>query len=193
MRKSFNFSGDLLAAVSVIRKGGTILYPTDTVWGIGCDATSESAVSGIYKIKGRAGNQPLIVLVNGLTMLRSLVGDIPESAIQHIKTSEKPLTIVYSGVKNIAHNAKAKDGSLGIRICNDLFCKLLITTFGKPLISTSANYSGQKTPAFFSEIDEAILDSCNYVVKYRQNEKKAHAPSTVIKLNDDGSFDIIRK
>jgi L-threonylcarbamoyladenylate synthase len=188
-----NFSEDIRQALNVLIKGGIILYPTDTIWGLGCDATNQEAVEKIFKIKKRRESKSLIILVNGFTMLERYVKDIPVIAGEILDVSDKPLTIIYPEGKNLAPGVCNEDGSVGIRVCNDDFCNDLITRFRKPLISTSANFSEAPSPSQFSEIDEEITRSADYVVKYRQTDTNKNTPSSIIKVEDNGVIRIIRK
>jgi len=188
-----NFTEDLRQALSVLIKGGIILYPTDTIWGLGCDATNQDAVEKIFKIKKRRESKSLIILVNGFTMLERYVRDIPEVAGEILEVSDKPLTIIYPKGKNLASGVCNEDGSVGIRVCNDDFCNELITRFRKPVISTSANFSEAQSPAYFSEIEDEIIRSADYVVKYRQTDTNKNTPSSIIKVEDNGVIKIIRK
>lgn len=187
------FSDDIRNCLAVLKNGGIIIYPTDTVWGLGCDATNPAAVQKIFTIKTREEGKSLLILVNGYGMLERYVQEIPPTAGELISVSDSPLTIIYPDAKNLAEGVCAADGSAGIRICNEEFCNELISRFRKPLVSTSANFSGEPTPANFSEIDKEITGKVDYVVRYRQNDRQKHAPSPVIKVEKDGSFKIIRK
>ena len=179
--------------LNILKSGGVILYPTDTVWGIGCDATNASAVEKIFKIKNRPESKSLITLVNDDRMLMRYVRDVPEVAWELIETSEKPITIIYDGILGLAQNVLAEDKSAAIRICRDEFCRNLIQRFGKPIISTSANISGEATPQYFKEIDPALFSSVDYIVKWRQGEFTQNMPSSIIRLKLNGEFKIIRK
>jgi L-threonylcarbamoyladenylate synthase len=180
-------------AFEVLKNGGLILYPTDTIWGIGCDATNPEAVDKVYKLKGRAEEKSLIVLLDSDNKLQSYIKEVPEVAYDLIEYAENPLTIVYSGAKNLAPNAIAKDGSIGIRIVKHEFCQQLLQRFRKPVISTSANLSGNPSPATFDDIDEAILQGVDYVVNWEQDDRKEKKPSTIMKLEPGGLFSFIRK
>jgi L-threonylcarbamoyladenylate synthase len=147
-----DFEEDLRSALKVLKEGGVILYPTDTVWGLGCDATNNIAVEKIFSIKKRAESKSLIILVDSESMLERYVKEIPEAADQIIEVSDTPVTIIYPEGKNLAEGVCSEDGSVGIRICNDEFCNELISRFRKPVVSTSANISGKPTPSFFDEI-----------------------------------------
>lgn len=188
-----NFEDEIKKAVEVLRKGGTILYPTDTIWGIGCDATNTEAVKKIFDIKQRDESKSLIILVCNESMLLKYVRDVPEVAWELIEVSDKPLTIIFDKTHGIAHNVLAQDGSLAVRICKDDFCNRLIYKFGKPIISTSANLSGEKTPSNFHEINDNIVSNVDYAVSYRQEEYGLSTPSTIIKLSNSGEIKIIRK
>lgn len=188
-----DYSEDLKSALITLREGGVILYPTDTIWGLGCDATNQIAVEKIFNIKKRRESKSLIILVNGFPMLERYVKNIPDAAYEILDVSDKPMTIIYPEGKNLAPGVCGEDGSVGIRICNDDFCNELITRFRKPLISTSANYTEAPSPADFSEIEDDIIRSADYVVKYRQTDSKKNTPSSVIKVDDNGVIKIIRK
>lgn len=180
-------------ALEVLRKGGTILYPTDTVWGIGCDARSKDAVAKVFKIKQRAEYKSMVTLVCDHTMLNRYVKEVPEVAWDLLEAADRPLTIIYPDARMLAENVIAADGSVGIRLIKDEFCKNLIHKFGKPIVSTSANISGEDAPAAFSEIKLDILNKVDYIVNLRQNEQNNTLPSTIIKVDMNGEFKIIRK
>jgi len=175
-----------------LKKEGIILYPTDTVWGIGCDATNEIAVAKIFKIKKREESKSLVILVNSLEMLKQYIDGIPESVLDILKKARKPITIIYNNPKGLAKNVIAKDNTVAIRIANDEFCQKLITKLGKPIVSTSANISGLTTPSTFKEIDQAILDTVDYVVNL-YHDKKTGSPSSIIKVNGKGELVYIRE
>ena len=187
------FGDDIKSSLSTLKNGGVILYPTDTVWGIGCDATNSKAVEKVLKIKSRSENKSLIILVNGLTMLERYVKDIPVVVYELTGVSDSPLTIIYPAGKNLAPGICAADGSVGIRICNDDFCNELISGFRKPVVSTSANISGKPSPANFTEIDEMLIREVDFIVKYRQNDRKKYNPSPVIRVEKNGVLKIIRQ
>jgi L-threonylcarbamoyladenylate synthase len=188
-----DYSEDLKTALNILREGGLILYPTDTIWGLGCDATNREAVEKIYKIKKRRESKSLIILVNGFAMLERYVRNVPGVAADILDVSDKPMTIIFPGGRNLAPGVCNEDGSVGIRICTDDFCNELITRLRKPLVSTSANYSDTPSPSVFSEIEERIIRSADYVVKYRQTEEDKNTPSSIIKVDDNGVIKIIRK
>ncbi len=183
---------EIKKAVEVILSGGIILYPTDTIWGIGCDATNREAVQKIYDIKQRDDSKSMLVLVNGISMLEAYLETIPLQALNIIKQSDKPTTIIYPGARNLADNLVAPDGSIGIRITSDLFCRKLIAITEKPIVSTSANISGEQSPAAFHKIKTPIREQIDYVVNWRQDETATSAPSAVIKLEDDGTITTLR-
>lgn len=180
-------------ALEILKNGGLILYPTDTIWGIGCDATNSESVEKVFKLKGRSEEKSLIVLLDTDNKLQSYVSDVPEIAYDLIEYAENPLTIIYSGAKNLAPNAIAKDGSIGIRIVKHDFCQQLLQRFKKPLISTSANVSGEASPANFSEVSETIKQGVDYVVNWEQDDLSKKKASTIMKLEPGGLFSFIRK
>lgn len=180
-------------ALEVLKQGGLILYPTDTIWGIGCDATNEEAVSRIFKLKGRDESKSLIILLDSESKLPSYVYHVPDIAYDLIAYAEKPLTIIYSGAKNLATNAIANDGSVGIRIVKHRFCQQLIQRFRKPIVSTSANTSGHPSPNTFDDIADEIIAGVDYVVTFEQDKQSSQNPSTIMKLEEDGRFTFIRK
>jgi L-threonylcarbamoyladenylate synthase len=177
--------------LKTLKEGGLVLYPTDTVWGIGCDASNPEAVEKIYKIKKRHDSKALICLVADSEMLRKYVKKIPESAFDIFKVPEKPTTIIYDGAQNLAENLIAKDGTIAIRIPNDEFCFQLLQEFKSAIVSTSANISGEPTPKSFKEITEGILKGVDYIVNLRHDKIMAK-PSSIIKLSSDGKVKIIR-
>lgn len=180
-------------AIDVLKKGGVILYPTDTIWGIGCDATNPAAVEKIYKIKQRAESKAMLVLINDSSELDKYVETVPDIAYELIDVAVKPLTIIYDEAIGLASNLIASDGSIGIRVTKEEFSHQLCKRFRKPIVSTSANVSGKKSPAIFREIDNAILESVDYVVNYRQEDDCALKSSEIIKLSKSGTIKIIRK
>lgn len=179
-------------AGEVILAGGIILYPTDTIWGIGCDATNPESVKNIYRIKQRTDSKSMLVLVNGLSMLDKYIENIPEQALEIVKQADKPTTIIYPGARNLADNLLAPDGSIGIRITSDPFCRDLIKYTGLPIVSTSANISGEPSPATFFQITTPIRKQVDYVVTWRQDETTYAAPSAIIKLEADGTITTLR-
>lgn len=183
---------EMAEAVKVLKAGGIILYPTDTVWGLGCDATNSLAVERIYKIKERQDSKALIVLANSEAMIANHVVEVPEVAWDIIELADKPTTIVFDQGRNLAPNLLGEDGSVAIRLSREEFSSQLCFHLRKPIVSTSANISGAPTPKIFGDIDEKILSRVDYVVKYRQEDKVAAAPSSIIKLGRGGEVKIIR-
>ncbi|OYD44056.1 L-threonylcarbamoyladenylate synthase [Sphingobacterium cellulitidis] len=184
---------DLNQALETLKSGGLILYPTDTIWGIGCDATNPEAVEKIFALKGRDKGKSMIILLGNDNQLVSYVREVPEVAYELLDASEKPLTIIYSNAKNLAPNAIAEDGSIGIRVVNHPFCEQLLQRFRKPIVSTSANISGEPSARNFSEISEDIIQGVDYVVKFGQQELSNGTASTIMKLDPSGKFEFIRK
>ena len=183
---------DLKKACDVLRKGGLILYPTDTIWGIGCDATNEEAVQRVYTLKQRADNKAMLLLLGNEARLESYVQEVPEIAWSLIEVADRPLTLIYPGARNLAPNLIAEDGSVGIRITREEFSRWLCEQFRRPVVSTSANISGQPAPHTFQEIAEEIKQGVDYIVQYRQDDLTAAQPSSIIKLGAGGLFQIIR-
>lgn len=179
-------------AYEVIKEGGIILYPTDTVWGIGCDATNAEAVAKIYALKKRAETQSMIVLMNGEKMMYNVFKEIPETAWQIIDLSERPTTLILDNPRNVATNIIAADKSLGVRLVKEQFCFKLMERMKRPLVSTSANISGEPTPKSFKEISPEIVKGVDYVVNLH-HDKVAGKPSAIIKLGNDLQVKIIRK
>lgn len=184
---------DIKQALDVLYKGGIILYPTDTVWGIGCDATNAEAVKRIYEIKQRTDSKAMLVLIDSPAKLNYYVKEVPPMAWDLIELSTKPLTIIYDGARNMAENLVAEDGSVGIRVTNEEFSRQLCFRFRKAIVSTSANISGQHTPKYFSEISDEIKQAVDYIVGYRQKEKNTANPSGIIKLSINGQVKVIRE
>lgn len=178
--------------VDILKNGGSILYPTDTIWGIGCDATNDRATSNIFKIKERIEEKNFIVLVDDIPMLEQYVEDIPDVAYDLIAAIDKPITIIYPKGKNLAGNVIASDGSIAIRIVKNDFCKRIITTFGKPIVSTSANLSGEPSPVNFKTISERIKNRVDFIVNPELDTLTEIKPSRIIKLETTGMFTIIR-
>ena len=186
------FAEDLKKACEVLQRGGLIVYPTDTIWGIGCDATNAEAVGRVYALKQRTDHKAMLVLIDSPAKLNGYVSQVPDIAMDLIEVSDKPLTIIYPNAKNLAFNLLGEDDSVGIRITNERFSHELCKLFRKPLVSTSANISGLPSPGLFSEIAETVKNGVDYVVRYRQDETVKANPSSVIKLNTDGCINIIR-
>lgn len=187
------YKEDIEKACEVMFNGGIILYPTDTIWGIGCDATNPEAVKRVYEIKKRIDSKALITLVDSPAKVNAYVQDMPEIAWDLIEFATKPLTIIYDKARNLAENLLAEDGSAGIRVTNEPFSKDLCMRFKKPIVSTSANISGEPSPQNFSEVSQEIISAVDYVVKYRQDEKAKATPSSIIKLGNKGEVKIIRQ
>ena len=184
---------DIKAAIEALQKGGVILYPTDTIWGIGCDACNEEAVKRIYAIKKRIDSKSMLVLMENAALLERYVAEVPEIAYDLIELTDKPLTIIFDGARSLAKNLIADDGSIGIRITSEAFSSELIRRFKRPVVSTSANISGNPSPACFDEIDQEIIDSVDYVVRFRQDDTQKAVPSSIMKLGRSGEIKIIRE
>ena len=183
---------DLREAVRVMKEGGIILYPTDTVWGIGCDATNREAVERIFRLKQRADSKSMLVLVGSEGMLQRTVKHVPEIAWQIIDVAVNPMTIIYDSPVGVADNLKADDGSLGIRITSERFSRALCERMRGPVVSTSANRSGKPTPATFSEISSEIKNGVDYVCRFRQKDKASSRPSNIIKITRENIVKVIR-
>jgi L-threonylcarbamoyladenylate synthase len=186
------FNTDIEACLRVLESGGLILYPTDTIWGIGCDATNEAAVEKIFTLKKRIETKALIVLIADERSLLQYVASPHIEVFDYIQGVSKPTTIIYENAIGLAGNLLAEDGSVGIRICADEFCKHLIKRFRKPIVSTSANVSGFPPPKVFSDIDIAVKQGVDYVVHYRQDDMTPVEPSAIVKCGKDGRFTILR-
>ncbi len=189
---------DLQAALRVLRSGGVIVYPTDTVWGIGCDATNAEAVAKIYALKKREDSKSMLVLLDSPAKLDYYV-DVPEAAEQLLAVNDcspeealRPLTIIYPNARHLASNLIAEDGSIGIRITREPFSQALCAQLKHPIVSTSANISGEPTPKVFREISQQIIDRSDYCCLFRREDESPHEPSSIIKINADGTFCIIR-
>ncbi|MDD7725808.1 MAG: L-threonylcarbamoyladenylate synthase [Bacteroidales bacterium] len=186
------YDDDLLQAVQTLRKGGVILYPTDTVWGLGCDATNPDAVAKVYAIKQRAESKSMLVLVDSPLRAQIYVRELSDTAFSMMELANKPLTLILDGAKNLASNLIADDGSVGIRVTSERFSHDLCYRFQKAVVSTSANISGQPAAAIFSEISQEIKAAVDYVVRYRQDDNKKSNPSSIVKLKSNGQVSIIR-
>ncbi len=184
---------DLKNALKVLKAGGVILYPTDTIWGLGCDATNEEAVKKIFQIKQREDSKALLLLTDNEAKIERLVEEVPDIAWDLIRLSETPLTIIYSKARNLARNLIAQDGSVGIRVTKEDFSNKLCERFRLPVVSTSANISGEPAPQRFDEISGEIKNTVDYIVSYRQNDRAKAKPSSIIKLEPNGVVTIIRK
>lgn len=185
------YTVELHKALEVLNQQEVLLYPTDTVWGLGCDATSKKAVSRIFEIKQRHESKSLIILVDSFEMLSSYISNIPESVMGYLTTPSNPTTIIYDNPKGLAENVIAKDNSVAIRLVQDEFCRDLIALFGKPIVSTSANISESRTPMRFKEIDPSILESVDYVVNLHQKKVNTKA-STILKVGENGKIIVLR-
>ena len=179
-------------ALAVLRKGGIIIYPTDTVWGIGCDATNDKAVQKIFRLKKRMDHKSMIVLICQAENIESIVEKVPSIAYDLMESWNKPLTIVYDNAKNLAKQLISNDKTIGVRVSKNTFNQKLIKELGHPIVSTSANFSGQETPLFFTEIDDKLLEAVDYVVDLERTKAVDVKPSTVIRIYPDGNFDVLR-
>lgn len=186
-----NFETDIEKCLQVLKNGGLILYPTDTVWGIGCDATNEKAVERVYALKKRPDEKAMIVLMADEREVLQYVASPDLRVFDYLQETKKPTTVIYGGAIGLADNLVAQDGSIAIRICNEEFCRHLIKRFRKPVVSTSANISGKPTAKIFTDIEDEIKDGVDYVVNYRQDDKTIAAPSSVIKW-DNGKLEVLR-
>jgi L-threonylcarbamoyladenylate synthase len=187
-----DFQSEINNSLAVLKNGEVLLYPTDTVWGIGCDASNEKAVAKIFKIKQRAESKSLIILVDSFEMLEKYIEIIPDKVKPILTKPERPTTIIYENPHHLAKNVIAQDNTVAIRIVQDEFCKNLIHQFGKPIVSTSANPSGKPTPYSFKEIDQSILDTADYIVNLHR-EKINKQSSQIIKIDQSGGIVFIRK
>ncbi len=179
-------------AARMIQQGGTILYPTDTIWGIGADATSDTAVEKVYRIKRRPDHKSMLVLVSDVEMLSRFLMKMPDNLDSILKNRVKPTTIIYPGARNLATGLLGEDGSVGIRMTKDSFCLKLLEFTGLPIVSTSANLSGEPAPSAYREIGPGIRDQVDLVVRYRQDDINPSAPSTILKLDEKGTIIVLR-
>ena len=184
---------DIKNAIDVLKRGGTILYPTDTIWGVGCDATNPDAVRKVFDIKQRSDSKALICLVDSPGRLQRYIRHVPDVAWDIIDLATKPTTVILNGVNGLAPNLLAEDGSVGLRVTNEVFSHNLCCRFQKAIVSTSANISGQPAPQTFADVDPAIISAVDYVCLSRQRDTSRHEPSSVIKLTPSGEVTIIRK
>ena len=194
MEKRYEQS-DLQAALKVLREGGVILYPTDTVWGIGCDATNAEAVARVYAIKKRVDSKAMLVLLDGAGKLQGYMEKVPDTAWMLLDANEgqKPMTIIYPRAKNLAANLLAEDGSVGIRITEELFSRALCEQLRRPIVSTSANFSGEPTAKIFQDINPELIDSVDYICQYRREDCTSSRPSSIIKIDEKERITIIRE
>ncbi len=187
------FQESIEQAINILRQSGIILYPTDTIWGIGCDATLSEPVKKIYRLKKRKDQKSMLVLMDKPEMICDYIEVVPSIAWELIGVAEKPLTIIYPGAKNLAPNLINPDGSVGIRICKTKFCQELISRFKKPIVSTSANISGKNYPVNFKNLEKSILTQVDFIVKWGQEDITPGKPSSIIKLSINNEIEIIRK
>jgi len=187
------FKDEVAKALKVVQEGGTILYPTDTIWGIGCDATNTEAVQKIYKLKQRDEAKGMIILLDTENKLESYINEMNPLAYDLLEYAENPLTLIMPGAKNISPALIGADGSVGIRISKHPFCQQLIQRLRKPLVSTSANVSGEPSPQYFAQIAPEIIDGVDYVVDIEQHNMEIKKPSTIMRLAPDGKFEFIRR
>ena len=188
-----NFENDIKNCINVLKTGGIILYPTDTIWGLGCDATNKTAVAKIYSLKKRAENKSMIILLNNKKEIKNYC-KAPSEAIKKILGNEtRPLTVIYPDAKNLAINLIGVDGTVAIRIVKDSLCEAIINLFGKPIVSTSANFSGDESPKFFKEIFPEIINGVDYVVNYRRDDNVEKKPSKILLWKNDDEIVVIRE
>ncbi|OSZ81889.1 threonylcarbamoyl-AMP synthase [Chitinophagaceae bacterium IBVUCB1] len=186
------FEIDIKKCLNTIEANGTILYPTDTVWGIGCDATNEAAVEKIYNLKQRSKEKSLIVLLAEARDIMQYVAAPPPDIIAIVENFDTPTTVIYDGAIGFADNAVNENGSIAIRVTNDPFCKALIKRLQRPLVSTSANITGHPTPAIYSMVDTTIINGVDYIVQHRQQDKTTRQPSRLVKIDDEGHITVLR-
>jgi L-threonylcarbamoyladenylate synthase len=184
---------EVAKALKIVQDGGIILYPTDTIWGIGCDATNTEAVQKIYRLKQRDETKSMIILLDTDNKLPSYISDVPDLAYDLMEFAENPLTLVMPGAKNISPALISSDGSIGVRVSGHPFCQQLIQRLRKPLVSTSANISGKPSPQYYSQINQEIIDGVDYVVDIDQHSMEIKNPSTIMRLAPNGSFEFIRR
>ena len=189
---AFMIEQEISRALQVIRGGGIIAYPTDTIWGIGCDATDPEAVQRIYQLKQRHDSKSMLVLVSSLEMLKYYVSAVPSAASELLEKVHRPTTVIYPGAKNLAPNLLAEDGSVGIRITGEAFSLGLVKSLGLPVVSTSANFSGEPSPARFADISPILLGATDYVVNWRREEEEPASPSTILKIDKGGKLITLR-
>ncbi len=187
-----DYKDDIEKSLEVLKAGGSILYPTDTIWGIGCDATNTLAVTNVYRIKKRNEAKSLIVLIDHFDKLSEYIEKVPDITADLLASITNPVTIIYSNARRLSPSVIAADGTIAIRVVKDAFCSELIQKFGKPIVSTSANISGFAPPAVYSMIPDEIKNAVDYTVSYKQDYFTRRKPSTIIRLRDDGMYTIIR-
>lgn len=188
-----NITPDLESCLRTLRDGGLILYPTDTIWGIGCDATSDEAVRRVYALKQRADHKAMLTLVDSTSRIGSYVDTIPDIAWDLVELSERPLTIIYPRARNLAPSLLGPDGSIGIRVTRERFTHALCERFRRPIVSTSANLSGHPSPKCFNEISDEVIRGVDYVVHYRRTDLTPARPSGILLLGADGTIKVIRE
>jgi L-threonylcarbamoyladenylate synthase len=186
------YKNDIDRCIATLEIGGLILYPTDTIWGIGCDPLNEDAVNSIYKLKQRTESKSMIILVADEDQILKYTDSGLIHIYDYIKGVHKPTTVIYPKAKNLAKNLINSDGSIAIRVVKNEFCKMLIQQFGRPLVSTSANVSGYPAPGNFKDVDVLIRNGVDYIVEHRQDDEEIAAPSTIVKIKEDGSIEVIR-
>ncbi len=187
-----NFQNDLKKSIEILQSGGIILYPTDTIWGIGCDATNPDAVKKVYQLKKREEKKSMIILVSDEIMIRSYVSNPSQEYLLFISSAKKPTTAIFRNAIHLPTNLINEDGSIAIRIINDDFCHELIDEFKKPIVSTSANISGEPYPKNFDHISDKIKNGVDYIVQHRQNDYEIKSPSSIIRLNNEDELEILR-
>ena len=187
------FENDIINSLKILQAGGIVLYPTDSIWGIGCDATNGAAVKRIYDLKKREEKKSMIILVDDGNMIKEYVANPSQKILSYISSSEKPTTAIFKDAVHLPKNMVNEDGSIAIRIVKDDFCQQLIQQFQKPLVSTSANISGEKFPQNFKEVSDEIKNGVDYIVQHRQDDFSKNAPSSIVKLNENGEVEFIRK
>jgi L-threonylcarbamoyladenylate synthase len=192
METGKDFETDIENCLPVLQTGGIILYPTDTIWGIGCDATNPDAVKKVYALKQRTETKSLIILMADQRDILKYTSQPDLRIFDFLRTVHKPTTVIYEGAIGLAANLIHTDGTVAIRLINDEFCRHLIKRFRKPLVSTSANLSGEPSPAFFNDIDNRVKEGVDYIVRYRQNDTTPRQPSAIMKWNRDGAVTVIR-
>lgn len=184
---------EILKAVATLKKGGSILYPTDTIWGLGCDATSKKAVKRLHNIKQRGDKKSFIILLEDKVRLSEYLSSVPEVAEALLDSIDTPLTVVYPKAKGIAKNVISSDGSVAIRIPKDTFVIELLKSFGKPIVSTSANFSGDTPPMTFRDISQELIDSVDFAVNFNRDRLDITKPSTIIRIKENGDYEVLRK
>lgn len=187
-----DFEDDIKACVKALEEGGVILYPTDTVWGLGCDALNADAVEKVFALKQRPKQKSMIVLLADARDILQWVASPPPDIIAMIEAFERPTTVIYENAIGLADNVINADGSIAIRVTTDPFCRALIKRLRRPIVSTSANLSGEPTPAVFSEIHAGVVKGADYVVNYRQGDESRAAPSRIVKIDDEGNLTVLR-